>query len=165
MAGFTAYLDSMWSPHCWEVYVLSCPCESTTWNQVPSVLSTTIFLLESPLVSCAVCSVSHLFGFCFFLVWRICSVACLLDQLALGTAMNTKSLKQMGNFDFQREKDSIATWEWNEIYIWSHLLCSLLLQSKHTYTYVWSGEEHWNTWCSSVPSNSFLFLNGNIFFY
>lgn len=89
-----------------------------------------------PLVSHAVCSVSHLFGLClffFFLVWRICSVACLLDQLALGTPMHTKSLKQMEKFDFQREKDSIATLEWN-----IHLVtftASLLLQTKHPHTH------------------------------
>lgn len=80
------------------------------------------------MVSHGICSTSHL---CFFLVWRICSMPCLLDQLALSTAVNTKSCKQMVKFNFQLGKGSIATSEWN--------ICLVtftrpgLLQTKHTH--------------------------------
>lgn len=58
-------------------------------------------------------------------------MACLLDQLPLGAAVNTKSCKQMEKFNFQLGKGSIATSEENICLVTFTGL--LLLQTKHTY--------------------------------
>lgn len=95
--------------------------------KVPLVLSAPVCLWGMNL--------SELYGFlwfvlltaCFVSVWGICSVAHLLDQLALSTAVNTKSCKQMEKFNFQLGKGSIATSEWNICLV---TFTGLLLQTK-----------------------------------